>query len=103
MGMLFCPIGGDTGFCCRTGGPGFRAEATRLAFQDCRYFRDGSFAQKLHIPTENALSLGNLEPERLPYFCLLAPLLVPYGGFLAGNLQAAASEKREFCLTLIEV
>lgn len=53
-----------------------------------RHFRDGSFAQQMRTPTENAVPLGPIDPEDAPLWCGLGALLVPYGGLLAMNLQA---------------
>lgn len=52
------------------------------------YFRNGSFAEHMMLPLENALPLfgiASLEPKQL---CALNTLLVPYGGLLAAGLQA---------------
>lgn len=51
------------------------------------YFRHGSFAEKMLIPLENAVPLGqmhDMDPMKLIW---LATLLVPYGGWLAANVQ----------------
>lgn len=53
-----------------------------------QHFRDGSFAQKMMVPTENAKPLGAISEAEAPQWCALGSLLVPYGGFLAANLQA---------------
>ena len=53
-----------------------------------RYFRDGAFAERIRVPTENALRLGVLTEEEAGKWCALCVLLVPYGGWLAGGLQA---------------
>lgn len=52
------------------------------------YFHDGSFAEQVRVPTENATPIGAIEPEDAPSWCALGTLLVPYGGFLAANLKA---------------
>ena len=53
-----------------------------------KYFRDGSWAEQMRVPTENAIAIGSLEKAEAASWCALGTLLVPYGGFLAANLQA---------------
>ncbi len=53
-----------------------------------RYFRDGAWAERMRLPTENVTRLGALEAEAAPMWCALGPMLVPYGGFMVANLQA---------------
>jgi alcohol dehydrogenase len=51
------------------------------------HFRNGAFAEKMLVPLENAIDLGqmdSLDPVKLTW---LTSLLVPYGGWLAANLQ----------------
>jgi alcohol dehydrogenase len=51
------------------------------------YFRNGSFAEKMLIPLENAAVLEHMhamDPVKLAW---LGTLLVPYGGLLAANVQ----------------
>lgn len=51
------------------------------------YFHHGSFAEKMLIPLENAVPLGqmhDMEPAKLIW---LATMLVPYGGWLSANVQ----------------
>ncbi len=52
------------------------------------YFHDGSLAECMRVPTENAVRLGQVEPENAARWCALGIALVPYGGFLAAGLQA---------------
>ncbi len=52
-----------------------------------RYFHDGAWAEQMRIPTENAIPLGNIDESNPGAWCNMGSLLVPYGGFLAGNLQ----------------
>ena len=40
------------------------------------------------MPTENATPLGAIDAADAGQWCGLGRLLVPYGGFLAGRLQA---------------
>jgi alcohol dehydrogenase len=53
-----------------------------------RHFRHGSFAQRMRVPTENAKPIGMIDTGDAARWCALGTLLVPYGGFLAANLQA---------------
>ena len=53
-----------------------------------RYFHDGPFAERVRVPTENAVPIGDIDPMHAGSWCSLATLLVPYGGLLAGRLQA---------------
>jgi NADPH:quinone reductase-like Zn-dependent oxidoreductase len=53
-----------------------------------KYFHDGSFAECVRVPTENAISIGPINAAEAPAWCALGVLLVPYGGFVAANLQA---------------
>jgi alcohol dehydrogenase len=52
------------------------------------HFRHGSFAEQMLVPTENAISIGAIDPADAGRWCALNVLLVPYGGLLAANLQA---------------
>ncbi|MFC5062952.1 alcohol dehydrogenase catalytic domain-containing protein [Actinomycetospora atypica] len=56
-----------------------------LALQ--RRWGDGSFAEQLRAPTENAIPLGLLADDELDLWCALVVCLVPYGGLRAGALQ----------------
>lgn len=53
-----------------------------------KYFRDGSWAERLRLPTENAIRIGAIDPSDAPRWCGLGMLLVPYGGLLAAGLTA---------------
>jgi alcohol dehydrogenase len=53
-----------------------------------RFFHDGPFAERMVVPTENAIALGAVEPADLPRLAALGILLVPYGGLLAADLRA---------------
>ena len=59
-------------------------EALRLQ----RFNHDGSFAEQVRVPTENAIALGGIAPADAGRWCALGRLLVPYGGLLAGRLLA---------------
>jgi len=53
-----------------------------------QHFRHGSFAQRMRVPTENAKPIGSIDERDAARWCALSSLLVPYGGFLAANLEA---------------
>jgi NADPH:quinone reductase-like Zn-dependent oxidoreductase len=53
-----------------------------------QHFRHGSFAEKMMLPTENAKPIAAITETEAAQWCALGTLLVPYGGFLAANLQA---------------
>ena len=52
-----------------------------------KYFRDGSFAEQMRVPTENVKRLGHISVAEATQWCALGNMLVPYGGFLAANLR----------------
>ncbi|WP_406674831.1 alcohol dehydrogenase catalytic domain-containing protein [Nonomuraea sp. N2-4H] len=52
-----------------------------------RHYGQGSFAERLLIPTENAVPLGPIDPADAGRWLGLTLCLVPYGGFLAGGLR----------------
>lgn len=51
------------------------------------YFHDGSLAELIRVPTENAVRIGAIEDQDATRWCALGTALVPYGGFLAADLQ----------------
>lgn len=53
-----------------------------------RFYHDGSFAEQVRVPTENAIALGDIAPVDASRWCGLGKLMVPYGGLLAGRLLA---------------
>lgn len=53
-----------------------------------RFYHHGSFAEQLALPTENVTPIGDIDPADAGKWTALGRLLVPYGGLLAGNLQA---------------
>ncbi len=53
-----------------------------------RYFHDGSFAEQMVVPTENAVALGEVDLADVPRWSALGLSLVPYGGLLAADLHA---------------
>lgn len=55
------------------------------------HFRQGPFAERIMVPTENAIPIGSLDgasPTEVGQWCSMNTLLVPYGGWLATNLRA---------------
>ena len=52
-----------------------------------KYFRDGAWAEQMRLPTENAVPIGAIDEKDAARWCTLGTLLVPYGGFLATELQ----------------
>ncbi|MBB5896239.1 alcohol dehydrogenase catalytic domain-containing protein [Kutzneria kofuensis] len=58
-----------------------------LRLQD--HFGNGSFAEQLLVPTENAIPLGSIDPADAGRWAAAAIVcLVPYGGLLAAELAA---------------
>jgi alcohol dehydrogenase len=53
-----------------------------------KYFRDGSWAERVRVPTENAIRIGPLDETQAVSWCALGTFLVPYGGFVAADLRA---------------
>jgi alcohol dehydrogenase len=53
-----------------------------------KYFRHGSFAEQMRLPTENVKRLGQVTDAEAAQWCALSTMLVPYGGFLAAKLQS---------------
>jgi len=53
-----------------------------------KHFRHGSWAEQMRVPTENVKPIGAIDRADAAQWCALGTLLVPYGGFLAANLQA---------------
>jgi alcohol dehydrogenase len=52
------------------------------------YFRDGPFAQRIRVPTENAIPIGDLDPAEAGRWCAINTLLIAYGGLLAMDFKA---------------
>ena len=52
-----------------------------------RYYHDGALAERMRVPTENAVPLGDIDPSEASRWCALGLALVPYGGFLAAGFQ----------------
>lgn len=53
-----------------------------------RYYHHGSFAEQMLVPTENATPIGPIEAADAGRWTALGRLLVPFGGLLAGGLEA---------------
>jgi NADPH:quinone reductase-like Zn-dependent oxidoreductase len=53
-----------------------------------RYFRHGAWAERVRVPTENAIALGAIDAADAVSWLRLGALLVPYGGFLKAGLRA---------------
>jgi alcohol dehydrogenase len=53
-----------------------------------RHFRDGSFAEQMRVPTENVKPIGEIDAADAGRWCAMGTMLVPYGGFVAANLEA---------------
>ena len=51
------------------------------------YFRDGPFAERIRVPTENAIPIGPIDPARAGHWCALTILLIAYGGLLAMDFR----------------
>jgi alcohol dehydrogenase len=52
-----------------------------------RYYHHGSFAERMMVPTENAIRIGPIAETEAAVWCALGRFLVPYGGLLAANVQ----------------
>ncbi|MEZ5219393.1 MAG: alcohol dehydrogenase catalytic domain-containing protein [Ilumatobacteraceae bacterium] len=58
-----------------------------------QFHRNGSFAEQMRVPTENATVIppgpgGSSDADDVARYCVLGSLLVPYGGLLAAELKA---------------
>ena len=53
-----------------------------------RYFRDGTFAEQVRVPTENAAPIGAIDLADAGQWCAVATLLIAYGGLLAMDFRA---------------
>ena len=51
-------------------------------------FRDGPFAERVRVPTENAVPIGDIDPADAGPWCAVNTLLIAYGGLLAMKLRA---------------
>ncbi|MCK1636858.1 zinc-binding dehydrogenase [Bradyrhizobium sp. 157] len=53
-----------------------------------RHFHNGAWAEQMRVPTENAVPIVEIDEKDASRWCALGTLLVPFGGFLAAQLQA---------------
>ena len=53
-----------------------------------RFHRDGAFAERVRVPTENAVPIGDIDPAKAGLWCAINTLLIAYGGLLAMELRA---------------
>lgn len=51
-------------------------------------YRNGSWAEKLRLPLENIVPLGDIDEKTAAHWLTLGSMLVPYGGLLSIGLQA---------------
>jgi len=56
-----------------------------------QYHLNGSFAEQIRVPTENAVPMGDIDPAEAAAWCAITTLLVAYGGLLAMDLKAGES------------
>ncbi len=52
-----------------------------------RYFRDGTFAEQVRVPTENAVPIGAIDPADAGKWCAVFTVLIAYGGLLAMDFR----------------
>ena len=53
-----------------------------------RHWHDGSYAEQLRLPTENAIPLGEVDAGDAARWLALGRLLVPFGGLSEGRVEA---------------
>jgi alcohol dehydrogenase len=53
-----------------------------------KYVHDGSWAERVRVPTENAIPIGSIDAAQAGKWSTLGTYLVPYGGLLAAGFQA---------------
>ena len=51
------------------------------------HFGNGTWAEQVRLPTENAVPLGPIDAADAARWCGMGVMLVPYGGLLAAQLQ----------------
>lgn len=56
-----------------------------------RHFRHGCWAERVRVPTENAVPIGPIEAREAASWCAIGVWLVPYGGWVAAGLQPGES------------
>ena len=52
-----------------------------------KYFHDGSWAERIRVPTECVVRIGPLSDTEAVSWCAFGNFVVPYGGYVAANLQ----------------
>ncbi|WP_162286946.1 zinc-binding dehydrogenase [Pantoea stewartii] len=52
------------------------------------YHLNGSFAEQIRVPTENAVPVGDILPSEAGRWCAINTLLIAYGGLLCMDLKA---------------
>lgn len=53
-----------------------------------QYVNDGAWAERVRVPTENAIAIGSIEEDKAPVWAaMLGRSLVSYGGFVAADLR----------------
>ncbi len=52
-----------------------------------RHFHDGPFAERMVVPTENVVPLGDIDAADAPRWSAVGVPLVPFGGLLAADLR----------------
>ena len=53
-----------------------------------KYVPDGAWAERMRVPTENAVRIGAIESQDAPAWATIGSYLVPYGGLDAAELKA---------------
>jgi len=53
-----------------------------------KYVPDGAWAERVRVPTENAVRIGSIEPKDAPAWATVGSYLVPFGGLTAVALKA---------------
>ena len=53
-----------------------------------KHFHHGSFAERMMVPTENAIPVGPIDAADAAPWCAIGTFLVPYGGLLAADFRA---------------
>jgi alcohol dehydrogenase len=56
-----------------------------------QYFRNGCWAERVRVPTENAVPVGPIEAHDAASWCAIGVWLVPFGGWVAAGLQPGES------------
>jgi len=53
-----------------------------------QYVHDGSWAERVRVPTENAIPIGVIDSAQAAAWCTMGTYLVPFGGLVAADLHA---------------